>query len=438
MNQNPDTLAGKRVTVAGLGHFGGGIGVTQWLCSQGAKVLVTDLLPAEKLADALRQLEGLPIELRLGEHREDDFAGADLVVASPALPPHNRYLQSARAAGKQITTEIRLFIERCPAKIIGVTGTKGKSTTTAMLGRILSRMTRTWVGGNIGKSLLADLKSIDASDLVVLELSSYMLEHLREMRFSPHVAVVTMIASDHLAWHGSLEAYIDAKRNIIRFQGPDDVAVLNEENPPAAGFAAEAPGRIIYFGLKNRRKFELLVPGEHNQLNAQAAFAAATIFGADFTMAQAALSDFAGLPHRLQRIAEIAGVAYYNDSIATIPDAAMAALESFPPKKVIHIVGGYGADIPITAMCAQIVARAKVVLCIGQTGPAIAEMLEQSSLQNAAASYRCGDLATAVSIARQIAVKGDIVLLSPGFKSFDQYVNFEQRGEEFVKRVTGG
>lgn len=432
----PDRLSGKRITVAGLGRFGGGIGVTRWLCSQGAKVLVTDLEPAEKLAESVRQLEGLPIEFRLGEHREEDFAEADLVVASPALPPHNRYLQAARAAGKPVTTEIRLFVERCPAKIIGVTGTKGKSTTTAMLGRILEKIGKTWVGGNIGKSLLADLEAIRETDLVVLELSSYMLEHLREMRFSPHVAVVTMISSDHLQWHGLLEAYIDAKRNIIRFQQPQDVAVLNEENPLAAGFAIEAPGRIIYFGVKNRKKFDLLVPGEHNQLNAQGAFAAASIFGADFTLAQAALAEFPGLPHRLQRIAEIAGVLYYNDSIATIPDAAVAALESFPNKKVIQIVGGYGADVPVTAMCAALVSRAKAVLCIGQTGPEIADLLEQSPLQNAPATYRCGDLATAVTMAKQIAVPGDIVLLSPGFKSYDQFVNFEQRGEEFVKRAT--
>jgi UDP-N-acetylmuramoylalanine--D-glutamate ligase len=433
-----ESLAGKRVTVAGLGRFGGGIAVTRWLCSQGADVLVTDLDPAEKLADSVRQLEGLPVEFRLGEHREEDFSGADLVVASPAVPPHSPYLQAARSAGKTVTTEIRLFIERCPARIVGVTGTKGKSTTTAMLGAILASAANTWVGGNIGKSLLADLDSIAKTDLVVLELSSYMLEHLREMRFSPHVAVVTMIASDsgHMKWHGSLEAYIDAKRNLIRFQQADDVAVLNEQDPTAAGFAMVAPGKIVFYGLKGRKKFDLLIPGSHNQLNAQGAFAAAGIFGVDFTAAQRALAEFPGLPHRLQLVHESDGVKYYNDSIATIPDAAVAALESFPAKKVIQIVGGHG-NMPITVMCAALVARAKAVLCIGATGPAIADLLEQSPLPSAPPTYRCGDLATAVAIAKQIAASGDIVLLSPGFKSYDQFVNFEQRGEEFVKRARG-
>jgi UDP-N-acetylmuramoylalanine--D-glutamate ligase len=429
------TFAGKRVTVAGLGRFGGGIGVTRWLCSQGANVLVTDLDPAENLDNSVKQLEGLPVDFRLGEHREEDFVGADMIVASPAIPLQNRYIQAARAAGKPVTTEIRLFVERCPARIIGVTGTKGKSTATAMLGKMLEPTARTWIGGNIGKSLLGDLEEIRKDDLVVLELSSYMLEYLREMSWSPSVALVTMIASDHLSWHGSQEAYVDAKRNIIRFQHPEDTAVLNEEDRVSATFAHEAPGRIIFFGLKGRKKFDLLIPGSHNQFNAQGAFAAASIFGVDFTGAQRALAEFAGLPHRLQRVHESGGVTYYNDSIATIPEAAVAALESFPTKKVIQIVGGYGKDMPVTAMCSALVNRAKAALCIGATGPVIADFLEQSPLPNAAATYRCGDLATAVAMAKQIAASGDIVLLSPGFKSYDQFVNFEQRGDEFTKLV---
>jgi UDP-N-acetylmuramoylalanine--D-glutamate ligase len=423
------------MTVAGLGRFGGGIAVTKWLCSQGARVLVTDLDSAEHLGESMKQLEGLNVDYRLGEHREEDFSGADVVVASPAVPLQNKYLQAARSAGRIVTTEIRLFIERCPARIIGVTGTKGKSTTTAMLGKMLEGVAKTWVGGNIGKSLLGDLDRIGADDLVVLELSSYMLEYLRDMQWSPPVALVTMVASDHLSWHGSQEAYVDAKRNIIRFQHVEDVAVLNEEDPISAGFAFEAPGKVVLYGLKGRKKFDLLIPGVHNQLNAQGAFTAASIFGVDFTQAHEALKDFVGLPHRLQRVYESGGVTFYNDSIATIPEAAVAALESFPRRKVIQIVGGHGKDLPITAMCAALINRAKAVLCIGATGPAIADLLEQSPLENAAATYRCGDLATAVTIARQIAVSGDIVLLSPGFKSFDQFVNFEQRGDEFVRRV---
>jgi UDP-N-acetylmuramoylalanine--D-glutamate ligase len=427
------TFAGKKVTVAGLGRFGGQIAAARWLCAQGARVVVTDLDPAEKLADSLEQLKDLPIEYRLAGHRLEDFTEADVVVASPAIPLQNKFLSAARAAGKIITAEIRLFIERCPAQIIGVTGTKGKSTTTAMLGKMLQTVGTTRVGGNIGKSLLAELENIRPGDFVVLELSSYMLEYLREMQWSPHVALVTMIASDHLAWHGSQEAYVDAKRNILRFQTADDFAVLNEDDPISAGLALETSGKTILYGLKNRKKFQLLVPGKHNQANAQGALAAAGIFGVDFTSAQAALARFAGLPHRLERVHENDGVLFYNDSIATIPDAAVAALESFPAKKVIQIVGGYGKEMPITALGAALNARAKAVLCIGETGPAIADWMEASQNQGAVPTYRCGDLATAMTVAREIATAGDIVLLSPGFKSYDQFVNFEKRGEMFTE-----
>ncbi|MGA3067153.1 MAG: UDP-N-acetylmuramoyl-L-alanine--D-glutamate ligase [Tepidisphaeraceae bacterium] len=432
-----ESLSGKRVTVAGLGRFGGGIAAARWLCGQGAKVLVTDKESGEKLAESVKQLAGLPIEFQLGGHREGDFSETDLVVASPALSPGNAYLQVARAAGIPITTEIRLFIERCRAKILGVTGTKGKSTAAAMLNKILSGHFKTWIGGNIGRSLLAELAQITASDLVILELSSFMLEHLREARWSPHVAVVTMISADHLEWHGSAEAYLDAKKNIFRFQGPRDYAVLNEEDMGSAGWAREAPGRILFYGLNNRKRFELHVPGAHNQLNAQAAFTAAGIFGVDFAQAQAALADFHGLPHRLQLVHESGGVRWFNDSIATIPEAAIAALESFPRRKAVQIVGGYDKGLAVTALCAQLIDRAKAVLCIGATGDKIAGLLEQSPRENTVPSYRCGDLATAVTMARKVAAAGDVILLSPGFASYDQYVNFEQRGEEFVRLAKG-
>src|SRR5438093_11303605 len=258
----------KRVTVAGLGRFGGGIAVARWLVEQGARVLVTDQAPAEKLAESVAKLDGLLSECRLGEQREEDFTAAELVVASPAISPTSPYLRAASAAGVTITTEIKLFVERCPATIIGVTGTKGKSTTTAMLGDILKRQFTTWVGGNIGGSLLPDLGRIDKTHLVVLELSSFMLEYLGAMRWSPHIAVVTFISADHLEWHGSADAYLDAKRNLVRFQRPDDFLVMCEENPGAMAFAAHSKAKAVPYGVAGRRPFELLVPGRHNQLNA--------------------------------------------------------------------------------------------------------------------------------------------------------------------------
>ena len=422
----------KKVTVAGLGHFGGQIAAARWLVEQGAHVVVTDRSPAEKLAESVQQLAGLPIEFHLGEHRVEDFTGADLIVASPAIPLRNECLVAAKEAGVPITTEIRLFIERCVATIVGVTGTKGKSTTSALLCEMLKSRYPTWLGGNIGRSLLLDLEKINKTDWVVLELSSYMLEHLGAMRWSPHVSVVTMIAADHLEWHGSLELYTHAKANIVRFQRPDDIAVINEEDSPSRGLAQLTEARVIPFGIEGRRLFDLALPGRHNQLNAQAAFTAAAALGVTWDEANKAARSFPGLPHRLERVHEKNGVQYYNDSIATIPEAAVAALESFAPKRVIQIVGGYDHGLPVTAMCNTLVERAKAVLCIGATGESLADLMTSSPHASAAVVYRCGDLETALRIAKQIAAPGDIVLLSTGYKSYDQFANFEKRGEAFA------
>ncbi|MGE5609214.1 MAG: UDP-N-acetylmuramoyl-L-alanine--D-glutamate ligase [Bacillota bacterium] len=431
-------LSGKRVTVAGLGRFGGGISVSKWLVQQGARVLVTDQAKPEVLASSVKELEGLPIEFRLGEHREEDFTSADLIVPSPAVPPGNKFLQAARQAGVPITTEIRLFIERCPAKIIGVTGTKGKSTTTTLLGKMLETKYTTWVGGNIGKSLLFELPRIEKDHLVVLELSSFMLEYLGETHWSSHVAVVTLIAPDHLDRHGTMEAYVEAKKNMLRYQRAEDYAVLNENCRDLEQFTHATPGKVLLFGIAKRKPFEIRLPGKHNQLDAQAAFAAAGIFDVSWQEAQDAIRNFCGLAHRLQLVHEARGVRYYNDSIATIPEAAIAALESFPPKTVIQIVGGYDKHIPLTAMCSALVQRAKAILCIGQTGKTIAKTIQDTSSATAAALYECGDLATAMKIAKQIATAGDVVLLSTGCASYDQFRNFEQRGEMFAAMAKEG
>ena len=381
----------KRVTVAGLGRFGGQIAAAKWLAEQGAKVRVTDLSPVEKLADSVKQLHGLPIEFHLGGHRDEDFTSADLVVASPAMPPDNVFLRKATDAAVPVTTEIQLFIERCPAVIMGVTGTKGKSTASALLGLMLQSRFKTWVGGNIGKSLLSDLSQMSHTDMVVLELSSFMLKHLEPMRWSPHVAIVTMLSVDHIQWHGSAEAYIDAKKNIVRFQRPDDIAVLNGEDEASKSFARETAARIVTYGGQ-RRALELrFLAGRHNQLNAQAALTAAEVVGISFEAAQAAVLDFRGLPHRQQLVHEAGGVRWFNDSIATIPEAAMAALEAFPARRVIQIVGGYDKHLLMGAMCEALCDRAKAVLCIGQTGPKIGEMMAEAQHAVGVPVYQCGD-----------------------------------------------
>lgn len=430
--KSPRSLKHLRVTVAGLGHFGGGIAVARWLVEQGAKVLVTDMASADKLADSVDQLKDLPIDFRLGEHRIEDFTGCDLLVISPAIKPSNPYLVAAQQAGVPITLEIAFFTERCQAPIVGVTGTKGKSTTSSLLGRMLQTKYKTFVGGNIGGSLLTKTHEITASDVVVLELSSYMLHYLEPLRWSPHVAVVTMLAEDHLDWHGSADAYLAAKRNIVRFQSANDVAVLGP-GVQADRFAAETAARVVRYGADSQ-PFALGVPGQHNQLNAAAAFAAAAALGVTREAAQAAVKDFGGLPHRLERVATVDGVRYYNDSIATVPAAAIAALNSFDAGKVIHIVGGSDKGLPYDEMANALAQHAKAVLCIGTTGPTIAGLVRKAG---GVEVVDCGDLEKAVAEARRLATIGDVVLLSPGCASYDQFTNFEQRGNRFKQRVQG-
>lgn len=404
--------------------------MARWLVESGARVLVTDKDPPDKLADSLKALQDLPIDYCLGEHRPEHFTDVDLVVASPAVPVTNAFLQMARSKGVPVSTEIRLFIERCAATIIGVTGTKGKSTTSALLHRMLQTSRRTHLGGNIGQSLLSALPEIRPEDLVVLELSSYMLEHLRPMRWSPHVAVVTLLTADHLEWHGSLENYLDAKLNILRFQSPHDWAVIGPDGAHNGLFVTSAPGRVVHFPTE-APSFVLRLRGEHNQLNAQAAFAAARIFGVTFEQAQRAISDFGGLPHRLEVVHESHGVTWVNDSIATIPQAAVAALQAFAPRSVIQIVGGYDKHLPMVELTTALHRHAKAVLCIGQTGPSLAQALESKAGELIV--RLCHDLPTAVSVARELACPGDTVLLSPGASSYDQFDNFEQRGLAFAR-----
>ena len=438
-------LKNKRVTVAGLGHFGGGIAAARWLVGQGARVLVTDLAPAEKLRDSVAKLEGVEVEYRLGEHRPEDFTQCDLVVASPAIPPESQYLAAARAAGVPVTTEIRLFLERCPLPVIGVSGTKGKSTTTTLLGMMLRKKHRVWQGGNIGKSLLSDLPELnagagagsgagaDAGDLVLLELSSFMLYYLSEMAWSPHVALLTMLSSDHVEWHGTQEAYLDAKKVLLRFQKPGDFAVLDETNEVAKRFAEATAAQVVWYGLHGRKQFELALPGRHNQFNAQAAFAAAGVMGVTFDEAQSAVRDFVGLPHRLEMVHTAGGVKYFNDSIATIPDAASAALESFESGKVIQIVGGHDKGLSFESMCHTLAQNTKATLCIGETAGKIAGILRELHPEFSPFVYECGTLAAAMQQAKAIAEEGDIVLLSTGCSSYDQFSNFQQRGELFAQ-----
>ena len=430
-----DDWAGRRVTVMGLGRFGGGVGVTRWLASQGATVTVTDLAGDEQLRDSLAELADLDLTLHLGRHEEADFVECDALVVNPAVPFDSPYLDLSRRAEAEITTEINLFLARCPAPVVGITGSVGKSTTTAMAGAILTRAKPTYVGGNIGVSLLGKLDDISPEHVIVLELSSFQLAYLPLVETSPQVAVVTNLHPNHLDRHASLAEYAQAKKNIFRYQHDSDILILNRKDREVASWKDEAPSRVEFFA-EDDDPFELKLQGAHNQANAQAAWAAARQFDVSREAAAQALALFPGLPHRLQFIREQDGIRYFNDSKCTTPAGTIAALQSFPPRSAVVIVGGYDKHIDFRTMCAALACQAKGAVVTGQTGDQIAKGIERARAQDAVPMViRTDALPEALRAAGKLAQRGDVVLLSPACASYDQFTNYQERGEAFVRLV---
>jgi len=427
---------GKRVTVVGLGRFGGGIGVTRWLCRRGAMVTVSDQAGAADLAESVAALDGLDVIFHLGGHDQKDFLEADLLVVNPAVPKESPLIKAAEAAGVRRTSEINLFLERCPGPVVGITGSVGKSTTTAMLGDILGTTFVAHVGGNLGGSLLNELDQIRREHVVVLELSSFQLEDLPMIARSPHLAVVTNLKPNHLdRYGGKMAPYAAAKKNIFKFQKPDDLLILNAADPVTSAWASEAPGRVEFFDPQ-AEPFELVVPGAHNQANAQAAWTAAKQLGVKRQVAAEALRKFSGLPHRLQFVAEIGSVRYYNDSKCTTPEGAVVALEAFEPRQAVIIVGGYDKHVSFEPLGVALAAKAKAVVVIGATQSQIVEAVEKHRTAQWPRLIKAGGFAEAVAAAKSQAAAGDVVLLSPACASWDMFKNYQQRGETFVKLVS--
>ena len=470
------SFAGKKVIVMGLGHFGGGLGAAQWLVSQQAQVIVTDAAVAEKLAEPLRALQGLPITYRLGGHDAADLAHADLLVVNPAVErTQSAFVQAALQAGVPATTEMNLFLERCCAQTIGITGSVGKSTTTALIYEALKAAlgqtsvasgqcsehpptdhrplttdhASVFLGGNIGRSLLFDLPSIRPQDFVVLELSSFMLEETPQIRWSPHVAIVTNIFPNHLDRHGTMEAYTAAKQNILRFQTPNDIAVLNGDHELVSRWDGLARGKAVHFTARDpAAHLDLAMPGAHNQSNAAAALAVleALQIPLDRPAALRALRQFPGLAHRLQCVhtLDLPGapprrLRFYNDSKATSPDASVTAVEAFAPGRAIFIVGGYDKHLPpesFDAFDRLMARRALAVVGIGQTGWAMIDRIQNHA---AAPSYLRAQYAQILDQAVPLAhawageLGAEAVVLSPASASWDQFPNYEKRGDLFAE-----
>jgi len=448
-------LRGKRVLVMGLGLQGSGMAAARYSAQQGAIVRVTDLKAPEVLSRSVQALAGLPIEFILGEHREEDFQWAEIVIRNPGIPLTSPYLQLASQHGALIEMEIALFFLACPARIIGITGTRGKTTTATLLYEMLRESgAPTVLGGNVaGVETLSLLPRITPETLVVLELSSWQLEGLFPHAISPQVAVMTNIYPDHLNTYDSMEDYAHAKTSIYRFQRPTDLAVFNYDNPWTRRFGAESPGKTWYASLERGGYFEHgaqnLIPfvftdtslaGRHNLENVLLATTTARLLGIPDTIIARAVRAFRGVAHRLEAVAVVKGVRYINDTASTTPVAGRVGIEAFAGP-IVLVAGGNTKHLPLEDWPEAIVRHCRDVVLLAGSGtdellPAVQEAAIRVQVNNPVRGV-FDRFKEALDSAVALTRPGDTLLFSPGFTSFGMFLNEFERGNQFVAYVRG-
>lgn len=429
-------VRGQRATVMGLGRFGGGAAAARFLAECGAEVTITDLLTAEQLGDALALVSDVSVgHWRLGEHRLDDFCGADLVVVNPAVKPDNPFVAAARDAGAVLTSELELFLRACPSRqVIGVTGSNGKSTTAAMTAGIFKAAgRRAWLGGNIGISLLDCLPDIGTDDVVVLEMSSFQLARVAHDAPWPAAAIVTNCTPNHLDWHPSWGAYRAAKQRLLQHLPECGAAIFDPHDVELAGWCSLVRGRIAE-PFEPRRLPKLFVPGEHNRRNAALAARAAAEFGVPEDAIRRGLAMYAGLPHRLELVAEHAGQRFYNDSKATTPEAVAASLAAFD-EPVWLLAGGVDKRNDLQPLAAVIAGHCAGAALFGQCSEQLLAAIRGIDPGLPAAALP--NLDDAFGWCTAHSTPGEVVLLSPGCASFDQYANYSLRGIHFSELARG-
>ena len=437
------SLKGQKVAVLGLGVSNRPL--VRLLLSYGCQVIGCDRTEREKLDEEVLELERGGCVLSLGEGYLDGVS-AGLVFRTPGMHPDNPALRRLRQQGARITSEMEVFFEVCPCHMIAVTGSDGKTTTTTLISEMLKAAGYTvWLGGNIGTPLLPLCTQMKAEDYAVVELSSF---QLMDMERSPERAVITNLAPNHLDVHKDMEEYVDAKKNIFRFQSEGDLLVLNGDNEITNGLVGKGVTRkfsrlgegdvCLRAGVIHRNgepvlnAGDILIPGVHNIENYMAAILAVEGLVPDEVIRRVAAS-FGGVEHRIELVREKDGVRYYNDSIASSPSRTIAGLRSFD-RKVILIAGGYDKHIPYDVLGPEICQRAKALYLGGATGALIRAAVEAVDGEQPEI-FDCGDMPTAVRAAAAAAKPGDVVLLSPASAAFDQYKNFMVRGRHFKEIV---
>ena len=441
----------KKVLIIGLARSG--ISAARALCALGARVTVSDRKGADQLADALEQLTDLPVAYQLGGQPET--AGFDLMVISPGVPIGAPFVRQAQGQGVEVIGEVELAYRLCPAPVCAITGTNGKTTTTALVGEIFKNADRvTHVVGNIGVPFISQVDQVAPGDVVVAEISSFQLESA--VTFRPKVAAILNLTPDHLNRHGDMQGYAAVKMRIFERQGPEDTLVVNDDDPIVRRMALKAPGRVLRFSRTHAvddgayvqegvvvfawrgertavlKVDQIAIPGPHNLENALAATAMTMIMGVDAGIVADTLKNFQGIEHRMEFVREKDGVRYINDSKGTNPDSTIKAVQTMTAPTVL-ILGGSEKDSPFDTLAEEI-ARAPIcqVVLVGQTAERIGRALEAAGYTHL---NRAESFEAAVHTARDLAPKGGCVLLSPACASFDMFSDYEMRGRVFKQLV---
>jgi UDP-N-acetylmuramoylalanine--D-glutamate ligase len=459
---------GKRVLILGAARQGQAL--ARWLALHEAHVTLSDKRLEADLEPVRRALADLPIEWAPGGHPLELLDKADVLCLSGGVPLTLPIVVEAQKRGIPLSNDTQIFMEAAPCKTVGITGSSGKTTTTALLGKMAEtsykeRVGHAWVGGNIGDPLINYVDEMHLGDLAILEISSFQLD---QMSISPNIAAILNVTPNHLDRHGTMEAYTAAKARILDFQGKDDVAILGRDDPGAWNLRDRVKGKLYSFGLSDLPlersgayvrdglyhlrdgNAYILLPiqnaihlrGDHNRLNVLAAVTIGHAAGLNLDAMLEAIEDFRGVPHRLELVRELHGVKWYNDSIATAPERTIAAIRSFD-EPIVLMLGGKDKDLPWEDLAALVRERVDHVVVFGQAAEKILGALGTSSLKGGGGSgdkrpysiQQSEGLQEAVRKAAEVAKSGDIVLLSPGGTSFDQFSDFAERGEWFRKWV---
>ena len=450
---------GKKVLIFGLGLNDGGLGMAEYFLKQGALVTITDGKSKEQLSSSLEKLKEYrkDITLHLEGHNESDFLENDIIVRNPAIKPNNEYLQIAQKAGKQIEMEMSFFIQNVECPVIGVTGTRGKSTTSTLIYEMLKKKfgSKIFLGGNIGKSAVRQLDSLSKDHTAILELSSFQLDSMGKRRISPNIAVVSNIYQDHLDWHSSMDEYINAKKNIYRYQKENDTLIVNIDNEITKEFVRDCKSNVLTYSLndKNANYYlnrnlelfhnqksilkikELRLKGEHNLYNILAATTTALNQGIDKEGILLVLKEFKGVKGRQELVRELNGIKFYNDTTATTIEAMKVMFNTFGKEnkgKIVMIAGGMDKGLDYSQIADDMKRYLKALVLL--EGTASEKIYENVKVFKNIYKY-FGNFKEAISKAYTLAKKGDMIILCPGGTSFNMFANEFDRGDQYVEYV---